>query len=292
MKIKFSNNASTTLFSAVTVSDTQIVVSPGGGSLFPELTGDNFFMITVVDTQGNLEIMGVTSRNVDTFTVNRAQENTPARAFPEGSVVELRLTAGSIGEIASQLTTDIIAAAQIPRGIITMWSGATNAVPSGWALCDGNNGTPNLKDRFIVGAGQSYGVGNTGGNWTQTPSVWTNAAGTGINVAGTAITEAQMPWHTHSGSVGSDASIQVQDSIQSSSAGEWLADDSFGSTGWLPSPIRKPLKDFSASLSINGTGGSQPHYHGVIDNGHAHTAAASAIDVRPPYYALAFIMKL
>lgn len=292
MKIKFSNNASTTLFSAVTVGDTQIVVSPGGGSLFPELTDGNFFMITVVDAQGNLEIMGVTSRNVDTFTVNRAQENTPARAFPEGSVVELRLTAGSIGEIASQLTTDILAATQLPRGIITMWSGATNAVPSGWALCDGNNGTPNLKDRFIVGAGQSYGVGNTGGNITQTPSVWTNAAGTGINVAGTAITEAQMPWHTHSGSVGSDASIQVQDYIQSSSAGEWLVDDSFGSIGWSPSPIRKPLKEFSASLSINGTGGNQPHYHGVTDNGHAHTAAASAIDVRPPYYALAFIMKL
>lgn len=292
MKIKFSNNASTTLFSAVTVGDTQIVVSPGGGSLFPELTDGNFFMITVVDAQGNLEIMGVTSRNVDTFTVNRAQENTPARAFPEGSVVELRLTAGSIEEIASQLTTDILAATQLPRGIITMWSGATNAVPSGWALCDGNNGTPNLKDRFIVGAGQSYGVGNTGGNITQTPSVWTNAAGTGIQVAGTAITEAQMPWHTHSGSVGSDASIQVQDSIQSSSAGEWLADDSFGSIGWSPSPIRKPLKEFSASLSINGTGGSQPHYHGVTDNGHAHTAAASAIDVRPPYYALAYIMKL
>ena len=292
MKIKFSNNASTTLFSAVTVSDTQIVVSPGGGSLFPELTDGNFFMITVVDTQGNLEIMGVTSRNVDTFTVNRAQENTPARAFPEGSVVELRLTAGSIMELASQLTTDILAATQLPRGIITMWSGATNAVPSGWALCDGNNGTPNLKDRFIVGAGQSYGVGNTGGNWTQTPSVWTNAAGTGINVAGTAITEAQMPWHTHSGSVGSDASIQAQDYIQSSSAGEWLADDSFGSIDWSPSPIRKPLKEFSASLSINGTGGSQPHYHGVTDNGHAHTAAASAIDVRPPYYALAYIMKL
>lgn len=292
MKIKFSNNASTTLFSAVTVGDTQIVVSPGGGSLFPELTDGNFFMITVVDAQGNLEIMGVTSRNVDTFTVNRAQENTPARAFPEGSVVELRLTAGSIGEIASQLTTDILAATQLPRGIITMWSGATNAVPSGWALCDGNNGTPNLKDRFIVGAGQSYGVGNTGGNWTQTPSVWTNAAGTGIQVAGTAINTSQMPWHTHSGSVGSDASIQVRGAIQRDSAGEWLAADTFGSVGWSSSLIKKPLKEFSASLSINGTGGNQPHSHGVTDNGHAHTAAASAIDVRPPYYALAFIMKL
>lgn len=292
MKIKFSNNAATTLFSAVTVNDTQIVVSPGGGSLFPALTGDNFFMITVVDTQGNLEIMGVTSRNVDTFTVNRAQENTPARAFPEGSVVELRLTAGSIGEIASQLTTDIIAATQVPRGIITMWSGATNAVPSGWALCDGNNGTPNLKDRFIVGAGQRYAVGNVGGSITQTPSVWTNAAGTGINVAGTAITKDQMPWHTHSGSVGSDASVTTQRSVQEMYDGAWLSAGHFYATNGSPTTARKPLKEFSASLSINGTGGNQPHYHGVTDNGHAHTAAASAIDVRPPYYALAFIMKL
>lgn len=292
MKIKFSNNASTTLFSAVTVGDTQIVVSPGGGSLFPELTNGNFFMITVVDAQGNLEIMSVTSRNVDIFTVNRAQENTPARAFPEGSVVELRLTAGSIGEIASQLTTDILAATQLPRGIITMWSGATNAVPSGWALCDGKNGTPNLKDRFIVGAGQRYAVGNVGGSITQTPSVWTNAAGTGINVAGTAITKDQMPWHTHSGSVGSDASVTAQRNVQEMYNGEWLSAGHFYAMDRSPTTARKPLKEFSASLSINGTGGNQPHYHGVTDNGHAHTASASAIDVRPPYYALAFIMKL
>lgn len=292
MKIKFSNNASTTLFSAVTVGDTQIVVSPGGGSLFPELTDGNFFMITVVDAQGNLEIMSVTSRNVDTFTVKRAQENTPARAFPEGSVVELRLTAGSIREIASQLTTDILAATQLPRGIITMWSGATNAVPSGWALCDGNKGTPNLKDRFIVGAGQSYGVGNTGGSITQTPSVWTGAAGTGIQVAGTAINESQMPRHTHGGSVGRDASITTQRSAHGTYDGEWLSAGHFYAMGPDSSTVRKPLQEFSASLSIYGTGGNQPHYHGVTDNGHAHTAAASAIDVRPPYYALAFIMKL
>lgn len=270
MKIKFSNNASTTLFSAVTVGDTQIVVSPGGGSLFPELTDGNFFMITVVDAQGNLEIMSVTSRNVDTFTVNRAQENTPARAFPEGSVVELRLTAGAIETIATQITA-IVEQAKIPRGIITMWTGATNAVPSGWALCDGNNGTPNLKDRFIVGAGQSYGIGNTGGSITQTPSVWTGAAGTGIQVAGTTLTEAQMPSHQHAGSI--------------------TAAESRNSARGGTDEVREAVKT-SIAFTTDFRGGNQPHYHGVIDNGHAHTAAASAIDVRPPYYALAFIMKL
>ena len=52
----------------------------------------------------------------------------------------------------------------IPAGLIAMWSGATNAIPSGWALCDGNNGTPNLQDKFIVGAGSSYAVDATGGS--------------------------------------------------------------------------------------------------------------------------------
>ena len=52
----------------------------------------------------------------------------------------------------------------VPVGGIIMWSGATNAIPSGWALCDGQNGTPNLQDKFIVGAGSTYAVDATGGS--------------------------------------------------------------------------------------------------------------------------------
>lgn len=51
----------------------------------------------------------------------------------------------------------------LPKGAIIMWSGANNAIPLGWALCDGKSGTPNLRDRFIVGAGKTYEVGATGG---------------------------------------------------------------------------------------------------------------------------------
>ena len=52
----------------------------------------------------------------------------------------------------------------VPVGGIIMWSGATNNIPTGWALCDGQNGTPNLQDRFIVGAGNTYAVDATGGS--------------------------------------------------------------------------------------------------------------------------------
>jgi len=51
----------------------------------------------------------------------------------------------------------------VPAGGIIMWSGSIGSIPTGWNLCDGSNGTPNLTDRFIVGAGSSYAVGNTGG---------------------------------------------------------------------------------------------------------------------------------
>jgi len=51
----------------------------------------------------------------------------------------------------------------VPTGVILLWSGSTGSVPSGWYLCDGTNGTPDLRDRFIIGAGNTYAVNATGG---------------------------------------------------------------------------------------------------------------------------------
>jgi hypothetical protein len=52
----------------------------------------------------------------------------------------------------------------VPRGGIVMWSGSASAIPAGWWLCDGANGTPNLVNRFVVGASGTYAVGATGGS--------------------------------------------------------------------------------------------------------------------------------
>lgn len=68
----------------------------------------------------------------------------------------------------------------VPSGGIIMWSGAANAIPTGWALCNGQNNTPDLRNRFIVGAGSTYAVGATGGSDAVT------------------LTVEQMPSHTHS----------------------------------------------------------------------------------------------
>lgn len=67
---------------------------------------------------------------------------------------------------------------EIPQGTIVMWHGVN--IPNGWHICDGTNGTPNLRDRFIVGAGSSYSLQSTGGAATVT-----------LNLS-------QIPPHSHS----------------------------------------------------------------------------------------------
>lgn len=69
----------------------------------------------------------------------------------------------------------------IPSGIITMWSGAASAIPDGWVLCDGSNGTPDLRGKFALGSSDKYAVGATGGEETHT------------------LTVSEMPAHSHGG---------------------------------------------------------------------------------------------
>jgi hypothetical protein len=52
----------------------------------------------------------------------------------------------------------------IPTGMISLWYGSIGSVPLGWYLCDGTNGTPDLRDKFVVGAGSAYSVAATGGS--------------------------------------------------------------------------------------------------------------------------------
>ena len=62
----------------------------------------------------------------------------------------------------SRVTADTPAAG-LPSGVIVMWSGTLDAIPDGWALCDGSNGTPDLRNRFVLGVGAAEYLGSTGG---------------------------------------------------------------------------------------------------------------------------------
>jgi hypothetical protein len=71
----------------------------------------------------------------------------------------------------------------IPTGMISLWYGSIGSIPSGWYLCDGSNGTPDLRDRFIIGAGSTYSVSSSGGSSSVT------------------LTTNNLPAHTHTATV-------------------------------------------------------------------------------------------
>ena len=105
MTIKFSNNAISTLASGINNSATSITLASGDGAKFPSLTGSEYFRATLIDASNNLEIVKVTARSSDVLTVTRAQENTTARAFATGDRIELRITAQSLLDAATTLTS-------------------------------------------------------------------------------------------------------------------------------------------------------------------------------------------
>ena len=102
---QFTNNAATTLASSILSGATSLTVTASTGALFPSLSGGNFFYCTLQNTAGTVyEIIKVTARSTDTFTIVRAQEGTSASAFASGDKCELRLTAGEINQLFSGIT--------------------------------------------------------------------------------------------------------------------------------------------------------------------------------------------
>lgn len=145
--------------------------------------------------------------------------------------------------------------AAVPIGGIIMWSGSIDSIPPGWALCDGRNGTPDLRDKFIVGAGLNYQVGEQGG------------------AAQVTLTVEQLPPHSHQGTT-SEAGAHTHTYSGSTDR----ATSGFGGSDALryPATSRQTSESgmHSHTFTTETTGGGQPHEN------------------RPPYYALAYIMRV
>ena len=145
----------------------------------------------------------------------------------------------------------------MPKGAIILWHGSTGNIPAGWTLCDGQNGTPDLQDKFIVGAGKKYKPGNEGGKDKVT------------------LTEAEMPAHQHFGF--------------GESTGNWwpfgeIGENEPGSKGGIDRD-----NFYYGTTYAGGEGGKQ------IQKGSSATSTPGVTQGHenlPPYHALCYIMKL
>jgi hypothetical protein len=98
MVLKVANNARGYLELGISATDTQALLVAGGGALFPTLQSGEAFHATFVSAAGGLEIVRVTARVGDLFTIERGAEGTMPRVFTAGSLVELRVTAATLTE--------------------------------------------------------------------------------------------------------------------------------------------------------------------------------------------------
>tara|TARA_A100001234_G_scaffold221042_1_gene235598 strand:+ start:662 stop:1489 length:828 start_codon:yes stop_codon:yes gene_type:complete len=271
---------------------------------------------------------------------------TEIELIKDGKVVRADLTDGLID--TSKLDTDAVTTIKIkdkqvtpakladsvsntffPIGGIILWNGAIGSIPSNFRLCDGQNGTPDLRDRFIVGAGAGYAPGDTGGSsqvtlteaqlathshgdGTYSTDVNTHQHGTGTlsnetnnHSHGAGTFEASDNTHSH-GITDPGHHHEIEYS-NSDSGDEFIEESGRGKSG------QEPTLGNQTGISINsdthdhdvaGVSGSDSHSHTIsgstADHSHSHDITGSSGDAgsgqphenRPPYYALAYIMKI
>ncbi len=176
---------------------------------------------------------------------------------------------------ADRITSSIPAlqfAQGVSAGVIVAWSGAISDIPSGWVLCDGQNGTPDLRDKFIVGAREDERgkattkiLGElmvTGGSIEHVHGVSHKMNGIEYGTTeGHQLTINEMPSHDHA-------------------ENPWVSINLSGPIGLYGNSPGGSANMFSVTPRTEKTGGDQAHAHDI--------PAATHI---PPFYALAFIMK-
>ena len=177
----FTNNASTTLASNVLVGATSLTVATGYGSLFPALAGSQYFFCTLTNAAATIvEIVKVTARVSDTFTIVRGQDNTSAQAWSAGDKVELRLTAADLQNFPQLDSTNTFAAAQTFSATPVFSAGITStATPV--SVASGGTGLGTLTaNNVILGNGASapnfVAPGTAGNVLSSNGTTWTSTA--------------------------------------------------------------------------------------------------------------------
>ena len=196
--------------------------------------------------------------------------------YPDGNDIKQRIATINVYKDAeilpryslrvTRLSANQSGGTGVPTGTVLPWYGQLADIPSGFALCNGSNGTPDLRNRFIVGAGSTYALGATGG-------------------ANTVVLDSNtMPKHYH-----------YHGYNYSSNGGMWPR---------LATTVTSPYPTGTIATKWNGSGGG--NWNGWDSGNSSYllsnlvttfpfvdsSATTSGHENRPPYYALYYIMKL
>lgn len=187
---------------------------------------------------------------ISTAIATKADTNSPT--FTGTPTVPTASAGTNTTQIASTAFVTTAVAGSIPAGLISLWSGSVASIPSGWYLCNGSNGTPDLRDKFVVGAGSTYAVGATGGSKDAIVVAHSH----------TATSTVSDPGHNHA-------------SFATSNPNGGAPGASLASAGWSAGShaVTTSTTGITVSTSVASTGSS-----GTDAN-------------LPPYYALCYIMK-
>ncbi|MGJ0637293.1 tail fiber protein [Xenorhabdus bovienii] len=187
----------------------------------------------------------------------------------------------------------------LPKGMIVMFSGST--VPQGWALCDGNNGAPNLIDRFILGGKISdinfknnATLSGSGNSKKCNKNSDNKVVSVNVKIKDTALTLSQMPKHEHTGGMPYHNSTGFRNGYYKTGENSYQLDNRLengyiSSNSFIPRSLisydnKNPYYPYTSSK-----GDGKGHSHGADATANAHNHIT---DIIPPYYILAFIIKL
>jgi hypothetical protein len=178
--------------------------------------------------------------------------------------------------IAGIITQIPAAVPTIPSGCIVIWSGSVGSVPSGWNLCDGTNGTPDLRNSFILGAGNSYTVGQTGGSTDAIVVTHTHTATSSVS----------DPGHNHSVNFNDPGHNHLSNAVG-------LTQSNINWVGAGGGGYNNQNNTYTGNAQTGISVSNNPASTGItVGTSNAYAGQSGAGANMPPYFALAYIMKL
>lgn len=214
------------------------------------------------------------SCHISTTTTQTTNRTTTVLIFGTGVGANYRwsdFTRVEVGKLATKSEVEELRNLVMPSGAIVMWSGAISAIPAGYALCDGGQHTynsvtvttPDLRGRFVVG----YDVKREGETSHEADTDYTSVGNSGGEKKHT-LTNAEMPKHIHS------------------------MDDAYMAESFsLPYPASKNI-DLGHTYSGSGATDNNNRYMGIWTHDSDTAGGDQPHENRPPYYVLAFIMRI